>query len=254
MSMIYDIKGKTILVTGANRGIGKALVEGFLKHGAKKVYAAVRTLSSADPLVEMHGRSRVIPIYIDLQQPRSIAEAANSAGDVQVVVNNAGVLDMVEPLSANAMVVLQYLMEVNAYGLIHMAQQFVPILERNGGGSLVQINSTASLKCSHSSFFAYSASKHASFAIVLGLKKSLKNTLVVSVHPGPIATDMVAQFSPRVPGGVTSEPAFQVADAIIDALRKGTFLVYPDTASRALGKAYESFAADFIDIVEKTSD
>mmetsp|Transcript_10820 Transcript_10820/g.16624 ORF Transcript_10820/g.16624 Transcript_10820/m.16624 type:complete len:252 (-) Transcript_10820:138-893(-) len=239
----YDVKDKAILVTGANRGIGMALVEGFFKHGARKIYAAVRTLSKASALVDIYGTDKLVPIYIDLENPASIEEAATVANDVQVVINNAGVLDLVKPMSENAMPALQHQMEVNVYGLVHMAQHFVPVLESNGGGAFVQINSLSSLRCPGPKFFAYAASKSAAFAVVQGLRTSLKNTLVVSVHPGPIATDMVDQFG----GRDRAEPPSRVADTLVDAMKKGEFLVYPDRTAREIGSAYEGFAKNIIE-------
>mmetsp|Transcript_2924 Transcript_2924/g.4271 ORF Transcript_2924/g.4271 Transcript_2924/m.4271 type:complete len:161 (+) Transcript_2924:9-491(+) len=160
--MTYDVKGKVVLVTGANRGIGKALVEGFLCHGAKKVYAAVRKVSTADTLVKIHGLDRVVPVYMDLSKPDTIQKAAlNLTTDVQVVVNNAGVLAIADPLNGcqgdaehsdnndndqnSFLSALRYQMEINVYGLVHVAQQYAPILKRNGGGALIQINSVSSL-------------------------------------------------------------------------------------------------------------
>ncbi|WP_267255940.1 SDR family NAD(P)-dependent oxidoreductase [Nostoc sphaeroides] len=99
--MNYDIKDKTILVTGANRGIGKAIVESFIEHGATKVYAAVRQLNSVSSLVERYGL-RVLPIQVDLGDPQSIVAAAQAAPDVQIVVNNAGVFQAGTPLAEDA--------------------------------------------------------------------------------------------------------------------------------------------------------
>ena len=86
-----DIAGKTVLVTGANRGIGKAIVNSLVAEGAERVYAAVRNPSSAQPLVDEHG-DRIVPMHLDLNDPASITAAAGTAGDVDIVINNAGVL------------------------------------------------------------------------------------------------------------------------------------------------------------------
>ena len=120
MSLSYDVKNKTALVTGANRGIGKAIVESFLNKGAKKVYAAVRTLSSAQPLIDLYG-DRVEAIHVDLEQPDSIVAAAQKAKDVEVVVNNAGVLKTAAPLDESAVDTLNHEININVGGLIRMA-------------------------------------------------------------------------------------------------------------------------------------
>lgn len=243
--MPFDIKDKVVLVTGANRGIGLACVERFLdEHGASKVYATVRIMDRADALVKKYGNNRVVPIYIDLSRPETIKDAVKSTQDVQVVVNNAGVLELVDPLDPSFVSKLQYQMEVNVYGLVHMAQQYVPILQRNGGGCFVQINSTASLRCPGSNFAAYSTSKHAAYAVTQALRQTLPaDTLVLSVHPGPIATDMAEQI------GIMNkaEPPSQVPDAIIDAMKRDQFLVYTDTFSKEVGASYQYYADKVIE-------
>ena len=241
--MSFDIDGKIVLVTGANRGIGRVFVNSFIQHGAAKVYAGVRRLNSATPLVEAYG-DMVVPIQIDLTAPRSITEAAKAAQDVQVVVNNAGVLKSANPLEAEAIGHLEFEMQVNVHGLIRMAQAFAPILKANGGGVFVQLNSVASFK-SFADFSTYSASKAAAYSITQALREVLgeQGTAVVSVHPGPIATDMATAAGLEE----MAEPPSVVADALLNALRTGDFHVFPDSMARHVGDAYRSFAENVIE-------
>ncbi len=243
MNYKIDIKNKIALVTGANRGIGKEIVESFLKHGAAKVYAAVRTIESATPLVNAYG-DRVVPIQIDLEQPDTIKTAAETASDVEVVVNNAGVLRTATPLAEDAIDALTFEMETNVFGLMRMAQAFAPILKTNGGGAFVQLNSIASMKC-FSDFATYSASKAAAYSITQALRELLEqqNTAVLSVHPGPIATDMgtAAGFDE------IGEPASLVSEGIVTALNTGDFHLFPDTMAKMVGDAYQSYAENIVE-------
>ena len=243
MNRKIDIKDKIALVTGSNRGIGKAIVESFLNNGAAKVYAAVRTLESATPLVEAYG-DRVVPIQFDLGKPDTIKIAAKKASDVQVVVNNAGVLRTASPLADDAIDALNFEMEINVFGLIRMAQAFAPILNTNGGGAFIQLNSVASMK-SFSDFSTYCASKAAAYSITQALRELLEQqgTAVLSVHPGPIATDMAANAGL----GEIAESASLVGDGIVAALKSGDFHLFPDPMAKMVGDAYRSFAENIVE-------
>ena len=243
MNAGYDIQNKTALITGANRGIGRAIVESFLNSGMVRVYAAVRNLDSASPLVKKYG-DRVIPIEIDLNAPETIAGAAEIARDVEVVVNNAGILTMTTPLDRDAIESLESEMTTNVFGLIRMAQAFAPVLKQNGGGVFIQLNSIASIKCFP--FIAtYSASKAAAYSVTQALREQLREqgTLVISVHPGPIDTDMAdaAGFSD------SAESPSVVAESIVTAIRAGDFHVYPDSMAQTVGDAYRSYAESIVD-------
>ncbi len=241
--MNYDIKGKTALVTGANRGIGKAIVESFINNGATKIYAAVRTLDTASPLVQQHG-DRVVPVQIDLDKPETIVAAAVTAKDVQVVVNNAGVLRISTPLAADAIESLDFEMKINVSGLIRTAQAFAPVLKANGGGAFVQLNSLVSMKC-FANFATYCASKAAAYSITQALRELLgqQGTAVLSVHPGPISTEMgdTAGFSE------IAEPPSLVAEGIVAALKAGDFHLFPDSMAKQIGGAYQSFAENIVE-------
>ena len=233
--MPFDVVGKVALVTGANRGIGKQFVETLFARGASKVYAAVRDLKSAQPLVDKHG-DKVEPVQLDLQQPETIRAAAAKCQDVQLVVNNAGVLRNADPLADDVLDALGFEMEVNVHGLLRMARAFAPVLAN--GGALVQLNSVASLR-SFAPFATYCASKAASYSLTQALRDVLQeqNTQVVSVHPGPIDTDMADQA-----GLEDVDPPSAVTEATIAALAAGEFHVFPDKMAKEMGEAYQGFA------------
>lgn len=241
--MSITVENKVVLVTGANRGIGKAIVESLFREGAAKVYGAVRNPESLDELKEQFGH-RLVAIQLDLTKPESIASAASTANDVEIVINNAGVLRTSDALADSAIEDLRFEFDGNVFGLLHVAQAFAPVLKSNGGGALVQLNSIVSMK-SFPQFATYSASKAAAYSITQALKLSLaeQGTAVVSVHPGPIATDMGDA------AGLTeiAEPPQLVADSIFEALKEDRFHAFAGSMAEQFGQAYESFATGVVE-------
>ena len=243
MNPKIELQGKTVLVTGANRGIGKAITEEFIQQGAAKVYLAVRNTDSVKALLQQYG-DKVAVIELDVADAASISRAAQIANDVQIVVNNAGVLKNATVLDPAAIDALAFQMQVNVVGLMQMAQAFAPVLKQNGGGAFVQLNSVASLRTSPD-FATYAASKAAAYSITQALKTQLaeQGTAVISVHPGPIKTDMAAD------AGLAdiADPPSVVAKAIVSALKNGDFHVFPDTIARDYWAAYQGFAEQIIE-------
>lgn len=242
--MSFKIEKKVALVTGANRGIGKSIVETLIANGASKVYAAVRNMDSAKPLVDALG-DKVVPIEIDLSKPDTITAAAKQATDVELVINNAGILLNANPLAADAYDSLLKEIEVNVGGLIRMAQAFAPVLKTNGGGAFVQLNSVASMK-NFTDFTTYSASKAAAYSVTQGLKEALEEqgTQVLSVHPGPIDTEMANNAGL----GDMAEPPTLVADDIVKALAEGEFHSFPDSMAKQIWGQYETYAKNIVEV------
>src|SRR3954467_7331506 len=157
--MGHELSGRTALVTGANRGIGEAIVDALVAAGVKKVYAAARNISPLAPLVDRHG-SRLPPLQLDVPNAAQIANAAATAADVDLLVNNAGIVgffggEFTDPKWIQGG---RQEMEVNFLGTFAVTQAFAPILAKNGGGAIANLNSVASF-VSFPILAAYSASK-----------------------------------------------------------------------------------------------
>lgn len=216
-----QIQGTTALVTGANRGIGKAFTDALLERGAAKVYAAARDVATiTDP--------HVVPIQLDVTDFERVAAVARELDDVELVVNNAGVGHTGFPLEASLENARAQL-ETNYLSLIANMQAFAPVLARNGGGAFINMLSVVSWIASPR-LATYSASKSAAWSFTNAARIELKqqNTQVVAVHVGFVDTDLTAGLdAPKV-------PAAAVANAALDALQAGEREAVVDDVSRAV--------------------
>lgn len=238
--MSISIENKVALVTGANRGIGKAIVKSFIKHGAKKVYLAVRDTGSTKDMEEEFG-SKVETLQADLSNKTSIQELANKSKDVEIVVNNAGVGKPHNTIADGVEEDLQKHFDVNVFGLLRIANAFAEILVKNKG-ALVQMNSVASIK-NFPHLSTYSASKAASYSLTQGIRADLgeKGVSVLSVHPGPIDTEMAAEAGFDDPASKET-----VSEAIVKALKAGDFHLFPDEMAKQVEQAYQGFSENVV--------
>lgn len=234
--MSITVKGKVALVTGANRGIGKAIVESFINHGASKVYLAVRDPKSTKAMEAQYG-DKVVTIQADLSDMVSISKLAEQAADVDIVVNNAGLVTCTSLLDASALDTLTREIDVNVFGLLRVASAFAKTLIKRKG-ALVQLNSIVSLK-NIPLMATYSASKAAAYSLTQALRWELKDkgVIVLSVHPGPIATkiDAAANYKNAAPPACVSE-------GIVHALEAGEFHLFPDNIAKQIEAEYQSFS------------
>lgn len=224
------IEGRSVLVTGANRGIGAALVRTLLKHGAGKVYAAARNVSSLPDFAD----ARVVPVQIDVTKPAEIKVAASGIGAIDVLVNNAGIMTFAHVLSASSDE-LAADMDVNYYGTLRVTQAFAPIIEQQGGGAVVNIVSIAGL-APPAVISGYSASKAALFSATQALRTALKgkNIQVFGVFPGPIDTDLAKDLPLE-----KATPA-DTAERIVQGILAGQEDIFPDPTSDQLSALWKT--------------
>ena len=194
MTKNVSIKGKVALVTGSNRGIGKAITIALLEQGASKVYAAARNIDSVADLKETYG-DKLVPLELDVTNDETIAKAAETANDVEILVNNAGVLHMGSFTGGNLADSMHKNFHVNVWGLAKVTEAFLKTIQEKDSAAIANV-------CSMVSFAAmpmgltYSASKAAAHSLTQGLRAELQktNVLVTGVYPGPIQTDMTKGF------------------------------------------------------------
>jgi NAD(P)-dependent dehydrogenase (short-subunit alcohol dehydrogenase family) len=199
-----DITGSTALVTGGQRGIGRAIAAELLARGATKVYVTARTPSpEADP--------RLVPIALDVRDDDAVATLASTAGDATIVVNNAGIDLFVGLLTGDTRAIRDEF-DVNVFGLLAVTRTMAPVLAANGGGAFLNILSALSWA---SVGDGYSASKAAAWSISNGTRALLaaQGTTVTSVHLGYADTDMIAAFDiPKLP---TADVATRALDGLV---------------------------------------
>ena len=185
-----ELSGKVALVTGANRGLGAVFVDALVARGAK-VYAGARNVDSLQPVAARHG-GQVVPVELDVTDPQTIATAVAAAGDVNLLINNAGRLEQLSLAEANGISPFRAEMEVNVFGLAQMSLAFAPVISRNGGGAIVNILSTASL-LPFGPFGTYAASKAAAMSLTHSMRWDYhrRGIRVIGVYAGFIDTGMI---------------------------------------------------------------
>lgn len=215
-----QLQNAVVFITGANRGLGRAFAQAALAAGAAKVYAAARQPDSID----LPG---VVPIALDVNDPAQVAAAAAQCGDVNLLINNAGVFETAGALAGEALASARWHLETNVFGPWALAQAFAPVLQANGGGAVLNVLSALSWVALPGTA-PYSVSKAAAWAMSNGLRQELKaqGTQVTSLHVGYMDTDMVRNVqAPK------SAPA-EVARLALQQVEAGAFEVLADEVSR----------------------
>ena len=215
---------KTVLITGANRGIGKHTVESLLKRNVSKVYAAARNPAQLPDF----GDDRVIPLALDITNAGQVLKATEIASDTDILINNAGVAAFTSLLDGPTEL-LNRDMQTNYFGTLEMVRQFVPVLEGKPGAAIVNVVTIAAFS-NFPIFGGYSASKSALFSLSQGIRIELatRGISVHTVNPGPNETNLVAEFP-----GDKCDPVITAENALL-ALEKGEADIFPDEASQKM--------------------
>ena len=218
------ISGSAVLVTGANRGIGLAMVEEALRRGAKRVYARTR-----QPFA--HADARVTPLIMDVTNAGQIQAATSRVQSLDILINNAGVA-LYDDLSDRA--ALEQHLEVNFYGTYSVSQAFLPFLTRSRGAIVnnVSLMAIAPLPLTP----AYAISKAAAFNLTQSLRALLaaRGVRVHAALTGPVDTDMTRGFD------IPKASADSVARAIFDGLESGAEDIFPDPMSRSIAESWRN--------------
>ena len=214
------IESSVVLITGANRGIGLAFARALLARGARKVYAAARNPST----VTLPG---VQALQLDVTKPEEIAAAALHAGDVTLVINNAGIAQPGGFLVPDSDAVSRRIFETNFFGVLNMSKAFAPVLKANGGGALLNVLSVASW-VNGGELAAYSASKSAAWSLTNALRHELaaQKTQVLGLHMAYVDTDLTRGVE------VQKSSAEEIVLRALDGLEAGADEVLADALTQ----------------------
>lgn len=223
------IENSVALITGANRGIGKALVQAVAEAGAKKVYASARDVAG---LRFASDKTEIVPVQLDICDRDQLADVVKQANDINLLFNNAGVLDFGDILEVPFDLVNRNF-NTNFHGTLNVSRQFAPVIETNGGGAIVNTLTLLSL-ASMPGFAAYNASKAAAWSMTLSLRASLarKNIQVHGVFPGAVDTDMLKGIE------IPKTSPKDVAQAIVQGVLDDQEDIFPDPMSVEVYQAW----------------
>jgi NAD(P)-dependent dehydrogenase (short-subunit alcohol dehydrogenase family) len=213
-----SLSNKVILVSGANRGIGAAIVRELLKVGAGKIYAGARNLKSLPDF----GDPRVVPLQLDVTDDASVQKAAEAAKDVDVLLNNAGTMAFGDWV-ASTLEAIEADMNTNYYGTLRVIRAFAPRFISRGSGTIANVVSIVGL-APVPLLAGYSASKAALQSLTQALRATLSKSgvTVIGIYPGPIDTDLAKVISLEK---ATPEHA---AENIVRGIDKGEAYIFPD--------------------------
>jgi NAD(P)-dependent dehydrogenase (short-subunit alcohol dehydrogenase family) len=233
------IEGSVALVTGANRGIGRAITEALLDRGAEKVYAAARDPRTLEEMQERHG-SRLVPLRLDVTDADQVAAVAHQATDVDLLFNNAGAFEPTGLTEPEIVDVARREMEVNYFGALRMLQGFAETLARRDG-VVVNVGSAAGLS-NVPLQPTYSASKAAQHSLTQASRALLaaRGVSVHGVYPGPVDTEMTKDLPPEF----VKTPPEDVATAILDGVEAGDEDIFPDPFAVGLGQQFDASPKD----------
>ena len=214
------IDKSTVLITGANRGIGLAFAKAFVARGAQKVYAGARDPSK----INLAG---VTPIKLDVNSNADVQATAQLAQDVTIVVNNAGIANLGSFMTEDAETALRNHLETNVLGVLRVSRAFAPILARNGGGALLNVASVASW-ISGPLLANYAVSKSALWSLSNGLRNDLREqgTQVLTLHMGFVDTDLTKGLE------MPKEMPEAIVERALQALEAGAHEVLADEMTK----------------------
>jgi NAD(P)-dependent dehydrogenase (short-subunit alcohol dehydrogenase family) len=224
MSSNTIIADSSVLVTGANRGIGKALVEEALRRGAKRVYAGTRQPWS-------HPDDRVTPVTLDVTNPAQIQAAVENVGSLDILINNAGIA-LFDDLSDGG--ALEQHLAVNLFGPYRVTQAFLPLLTRSRGAIVNNVSLMALAPVPV--WPAYSVSKAAAFSLTQSLRALLagRGVKVHAVLTGPTNTEMTRDFN------IPKASPESVARAIFDGVVNEEEDIFPDPMSETIAESWRT--------------
>ncbi len=236
MEKHFEISGCTALVTGANRGIGREFVNALAKRGAKRIYASARNIDALDELTAAWP-DQVQKVKLDITDEQAISQAVLSCGDIDLLINNAGINRLSAFIASDDLSGAREEMETNYFGTLAMCRAFAPILKKSDCGAIVNLLSILA-RVSLPLMGSLCASKAAGLRLTQGVRAELaaQGTHVLAVMPGAVDTDMSRDFPPP------KMPPADVVEHALDALEAGEEDIYPGDMASGVAQGLQANA------------